>query len=358
MKKIYFEWMRIIACGLVIFNHLAGYTLYMHSTGVKQAFYMTLTMITRINVPLFFMISGALLLRKEEDFKYIIQKRTSRILEVTFLFEVGLFVLFGLKAIHHGEVYDWSIMSFLRGFFSGGISGAGAYWYLYAYLGFLLMLPFLQRIAAKMKKEDFVILFLIHFAFSSFLPLLNITLRKMGVDGISISGDFSVPLATTKAFVYPMMGYYLENFVNLRTISKKKIATLTVAMIIGIYLSCWCTYYEGNTTGTYTQNYVQLFDYLTTIAAFILIKYLVAEKIPQLSKGNIGKTVSKIGGLTFGIYLLDPYWKSTIYGHYYNAGTNYFPVLVVSGLWVVFSMTLGGIVTVILKKLPILRKIL
>ena len=61
-KKPYFEYMRIVAIALVIFNHLPGYNLYTISTGYKQAIYMTITMITRINVPLFLMISGALLL--------------------------------------------------------------------------------------------------------------------------------------------------------------------------------------------------------------------------------------------------------------------------------------------------------
>ena len=72
-KKIYFEWMRILACGLVIFNHLEGYTLYKSSIGMKQGLYMLLTMITRINVPLFLMISGALLLKKEEDIITVIK---------------------------------------------------------------------------------------------------------------------------------------------------------------------------------------------------------------------------------------------------------------------------------------------
>lgn len=52
-KKIYFEWIRIIACGLVIFNHLDGFSLYMISSGAKQSFYMCLAVITKINVPLF-----------------------------------------------------------------------------------------------------------------------------------------------------------------------------------------------------------------------------------------------------------------------------------------------------------------
>lgn len=53
-KKIYYEWMRCIACFLVIFNHLKGYTLFMNSTGIKQVIYMILSVLTKINVPLFF----------------------------------------------------------------------------------------------------------------------------------------------------------------------------------------------------------------------------------------------------------------------------------------------------------------
>ena len=72
-KKIYFELMRILACGLVIFNHLKGYSLYSMSNGIKQFIYMCLTMITRVNVPLFFMISGALLLKKDENIILILK---------------------------------------------------------------------------------------------------------------------------------------------------------------------------------------------------------------------------------------------------------------------------------------------
>ena len=73
-KKVYFELIRIIAIGLVLFNHLSGYTLYQISSGPKQWVYMFFTMVTRINVPLFLMISGALLLRKDEEYPIVIKK--------------------------------------------------------------------------------------------------------------------------------------------------------------------------------------------------------------------------------------------------------------------------------------------
>ena len=62
-RKTYLDVLRILACFLVIFNHRRGYTAYQNTTDMLSAFYyMFYTMVTRINVPLFFMISGSLLL--------------------------------------------------------------------------------------------------------------------------------------------------------------------------------------------------------------------------------------------------------------------------------------------------------
>ena len=87
-KKIYIEMIRIIACSLVIFNHLRGYDLYTISSGIKQFFYMSLTMITRIHVPLFFMISGSLLLNRNDDIGGVLKKRVVRIVIVVMFFDV------------------------------------------------------------------------------------------------------------------------------------------------------------------------------------------------------------------------------------------------------------------------------
>lgn len=194
-KKVYFEFMRIIACALVIFNHLSGYTLYYSSSGIKQYVYMCLTMITRINVPLFFMISGALLLEKDENITEVFKKRISRIVLILFLFEGFIYTISFIKTGSTNYLYG-----FIRGFLGESISGAGAYWYLYAYLGFLCVLPFMQRIAHKMQREEFFVILIIHFISSSCVPLLNVILNKFAIIEISISVSFNVPFAFIKAF--------------------------------------------------------------------------------------------------------------------------------------------------------------
>lgn len=91
------------------------------------------------------------------------------------------------------------------------------------------------------------------------------------------------------------------------------------------------TYNEGMTTGTFTQNYVQMFDYITAICS--------------------------IGSLTFGMYLLDPFWKLLFYKPYERNAEVLLPTLLVSFGWCIISMTLGGILTYIFKKIPLIKKL-
>lgn len=95
---------------------------------------------------------------------------------------------------------------------------------------------------------------------------------------------------------------------------------------------------------------------MSTIVAFILIKYIVVKVFPEFFKGKVANCVCFMGSLTFGIYLLDPILKKTFYGAYESVIEGHFPTLIVSIGWCVISMLLGGVGTYLLKKVPIIRK--
>ncbi|MGN1457880.1 MAG: acyltransferase [Acutalibacteraceae bacterium] len=354
-KKVYFEYMRIVAVVLVLFNHTPGYTLYMTSSGLEQALYMIITMITRINVPLFLMISGALLLPKEEDFKTVFNKRIIRLAIVLLLISLGLYSMqYFISGNYYGQ---FDVIQFIYSLISGDIDGT--YWYLYAYLGFLFLLPFMQRIAHKMNKQDFYMLIVMHFILISLVPIINVILSIAGKPGIKVSENFYIPMAVSKAFFYPLLGYYLDNFIDVSKIGRKKLTGISLVAMIGILLSCLCTMYEGQTSGQYTQNYVQLFDYITTIAAFIFIKRIVLVTVPSLSRGKIASAVCKIGSLTFGIYLFDPYIKLLFYYKYFSELLPPMtPVFIKSVLWCIFSVAVCGMITYLLKKIPFVNKLI
>lgn len=172
-KKIYFEIMRIIACTLVLFNHLPGYMLFNKSSGLKQMGYMTLTMLTRINVPIFFMISGALLFGRSDDFISVQKKRTLRIIYLLVLFNAILFIIQKYEFLVKGKSPDLKIKDFFLSLLNKSIPGAGTYWYLYAYLGVLFLLPFMQRIAKEITKTEIIALIILHFVTASLFPMIN-----------------------------------------------------------------------------------------------------------------------------------------------------------------------------------------
>lgn len=357
-KQLYIEVMRIIAIALVIFNHLPGYVLYQYSGGVKQWLYMSVTMITRINVPLFFMISGALLLSKQEDFKTVILKRVSRIFLVIVIFEAALLVLYKLINQIYGIPYEISIQRYIYGVLARNLDGTGSYWYLYSYIGFLFMLPFMQSIAKNINTQGALCLVGLHFIFSTLIPILNIVLPFIGLNTLSISGDFSVPLANIKVYFYTLIGYYLDKYINIEQFKLKDIGGFISIAVVGIFISCICTYHEGITSGKFTQNYVQLTDYITTIVVFIIIKWMILEKGSNIINRVCAQIICFIGSLTFGIYLLDPFLKAAIYSKYESITEPYFPTIVVSFGWVIMSMAIGGFITLLLKKVPGMRRLI
>ena len=238
-KKVYYEWIRLIACFFVIFNHLKVYVLFMNASGIKQAFYMVISVITKINVPLFFMVSGALLLDKKEDIVTVLRKRISRIGLVILLFELGIYTECWLYSSARGRDYEFTVKRFLYGVFERSLDETGAYWYLYAYLGFLFLLPSMQKLAKQMKQSDFCTLFTLHFVLLSLLPVCDLLLRRSGYDGLSVTEEFSVPLATTAALFYPLTGYYIYLKIDIRKVSGRRWVGIFASTIAGIGISCF-----------------------------------------------------------------------------------------------------------------------
>lgn len=353
-KTVYYEWLRLIACFLVIFNHLKGYVLYQNASGIKQICYMTISVITKINVPLFFMVSGALLLEKQEDIAVVFKKRVSRVCLVILLFSLGIYTECYLYALSQGREYVYTARRFFRGVIANDLDETGAYWYLYAYLGFLLLLPLFQKLAKRMGRNDFLLLFGLHFAVLSAFPLGSLFLQITGNESLLMANAFSVSPATTAAFFYPLAGYYIDRKIDLRIISKREWTGLFAAAFGGVLLSCFCVSLDGMRDG----DYLSLFDYLLATVAFLAVKYIVTIKRPALSAGKTARVVCFCGSLTFGIYLLDHYFKLILYNGYEAMAERFMPSLFASFGWCAVSMVLGGSVTWILKKLPLFRKLL
>ena len=355
-RKVYFEFMRIIACALVLFSHLPGYHLFEETEGAAQFFYMCMTMITRMSIPMFLMISGALLLGREDEWTKVFKKRFLRIVVLLLATEFILMILNTLHSIKHGLEYDFSFGRFVHGFMENSIENADPYWYLYCYLGILFMLPFLQRVAKGFTKTEMTALFALHFIVSSVLPLINVFMRWMDRPVFSFSGSFSVPFALENAFFFVLLGYYLENRIDIEKVKGRHLLGLTAAALTGLVLENMCTYMDAAMNGEYSQKYVQMFDYMLGIAIYMLIKYLFVKVAPGLGEGRSAARICFVGSLTLGIYLFDPCLRVLMFGTFQRLTGDVLPVFPVSLGWVVVSMLLGGFITFVLKKIPGIKR--
>ena len=78
-RKYYLELLRVIAILLVMYNHSPAFMSFQNQSGVEYGISVFLSMLCKAAAPVFFMISGALLLGKDESIGTVFRKRVLKI---------------------------------------------------------------------------------------------------------------------------------------------------------------------------------------------------------------------------------------------------------------------------------------
>lgn len=349
-RKDYLDLLRILAAFLVMVHHSELSELY-HTGGhgpIGSFVMCCVTCFVVINVPLFFLISGALLLGKDEPGRVVYGKRIPRFLLLTFLASSFTYIF---------RCYsDFRMGDFFRGFFAGNMDVT--HWYLYAYLGFLFCVPFLRRGVRGMTHTDAMVLVCLRFLFGTLLPGISYITNYKGYGNLPFSNDFSVPLATVDILFYPVMGYYLDEKLPWDRADWKWPALSLMVMGGGIAASAVVTCHEGLWMG-FSGGYLRLFVYSTAMAVFVLVKHLFTRPHREGKfRRGFGAVLKTLSSLTLGVYILEPVLRPVVKPlliGWMREGAS--PVL--TSLWYCFAgMAVYSAITWTLKKLPVLRKIL
>lgn len=345
-RKIHMDILRIFAIVLVIYNHTneKGYYLFsITENPVTYPFYMALSVLCAVAVPLFFMISGALLLGKEETLKTLFKKRVVRIALVILLFS---FIQYVYKAVW----VDWKFS--LGDFFKRIISSPIIipYWYLYAYLAYVIMLPFLRSIVKSLKAENYIYLFILYIIVSGLGPIFQFFL---GIDNINLA----VPMLETTIF-FPLAGYYFENLLTDKYYCKRTIILGVVLSIVSVIVLCLLTWYRGLLIGEISEWGNGIFiTGLAVIPTFTI--YVTIKWVCGLINFNVKteKILVTLSSLTFGIYLLEERFREGMV----NIDITLAPVIgwmPACFVWILFVFICSGAVTFCLKKIPGIKRIL
>lgn len=351
-RQVHYDVMRIVAILLVLYNHLPAYHLFHNGEGAALVGGMAMSVLTRINVPLFAMVSGALLLGRTESYADLWRKRISRMLLVIVIFEAAIYVEF-----YFTRSYEASLSGFLYGMLGGSLKGFTSYWFLYAYLGFLVMLPFLRSVAQQMRRADFLWLVGFQVLLTTIVPLTSLVLQLVGLPEFKLSPNFVVSLSTVGLYFYPLIGYWIDRNVDVAALTRRQWAAMAAVVVAGMLLAGLATWaYDESFTG-YTQNYLGLTAYLTTAFAFLAIKRGFAPAF-SLRWPSAARLLTTVGSLVFGVYLMDQALKLVLYEEIKPTLTDAIGTFGFSVVWCIVSLVICGAATWLLKRLPLFRNIL
>lgn len=335
MKKTYIEFLRIIACFLVIVNHTNSRIFKELSPSPTWLCSVAAFLLSKTAVPLFLMIMGALLLGRE-DSPGKSARRAGRIAAVLAVFSLLYRAYYAWH--YHAQ---FSLREALR--YLPQTEATNALWYLYLYLGLLLMLPLLQRFVRTLDRR-----------YTRYFLLISLGL----LGAVPFIPDFRLNYYFQAALIGPyiglvVLGYYIERFlpVTRRTFWRcfcgfVGLAAAQLALSLAFYARDGAGFYRS------LEDLTLVTTTATAACVYVCVKYLfTALHVPERAE----RGVCALGGLTFGIYLLGD--MAINYTEWvYPALAGHMHALLAMALWEALVFTLAALAAALLRCLPWVRK--
>jgi len=256
-----------------------------------------------IAVPLFVLVSGALLLGRNEETIPFYRKRYGKIL-LPFL---GWSLIFILSLwLAKGEFKDGTpitLFSSVGAFASGGISGH--FWFMYMLISLYLVAPFLSafvRNASKNMLTCFVVLWF--FAIVIFPVVNRIARETLGITGIAED-------CRIDSFPY-WVGFFIAGYVLKDVLISKRWAVVALVLWFCFALTSPVNSYLVRGYSDSSVPFLLVFagQYIIPIIShqvtLTLIAFLALRSLgdsPSLASSWFGRKVIIVAPLTFGIYL-------------------------------------------------------
>lgn len=331
----YMDWLRVLAIITVVGIHVLSKII---NAEAPEAWEWKLAnaidSALRWCVPVFFMLSGALLLTRKPDEPVwsFLKKRLAKAF-IPLLFWSGVYLLY--RILEQGRSY--TVGEALTLFLTDDIYYH--LWFLYTIIGLYLMAPFLRILVDRMSKRTFEYFLLFWVIFSVLMPFVN---KFLGFDIAFGAGMFE-----------PYIGYFmLGAYLFLYPIDKKHLPLLGVAAVLGYF----GTYLGTESLTDYKGELDEFFyeHYRPNSLAITLFIFTAFQHLNPRLQAN--KFITSISSATLGIYVIHPLVQFYLDKY---AGIN--PALVNPGVGILLSWTVIFFVSygiiLVLQKLPGTRHI-
>ncbi|BBT81927.1 hypothetical protein BSP75_01350 [Aeromonas sp. YN13HZO-058] len=281
--SVAFDFLRIVACFFVVLLHSAAMGLYKANPNWEVL--NVIDSFTRVSVPLFIMLSGALLFRPTPDAPMTVAKRIIKILACLFFW----------SAIYTWRDKDPALivsMSFINDVLNGPVKYH--LWYLYAVVGMYISIPILSVAYHASTKRNTTIYLLIWYVISAYL-----TLKYLLGTTNNIVSSFSL------SYFGEIIGYLVLGKLLYDTVENGRINIRpSLLLLVYILISSATSIFVHILSSSSESLDLSLYSYvspLTIIAAscFFTLTVKVGEKLLKYDK-----IIKSVASTTLGIYCI------------------------------------------------------
>ena len=257
-----------------------------------------------VAVPLFLMVSGALLLGRSEEILTFYRKRFGKILLPFFAWSCIFILCLWLTGRNFQNGTPITLVSSTGALLSGNVSGH--FWFMYMLITLYLVVPFLSVFVRNASKNMLYGFLLLWFFAAVIFPVIN-TVAQVMLDIPHIAGYAPFERGNVSYSV----GFFVAGYVFKDVVIAKRWAVLAIVGWFCLAMTPINSYlqmaYPDSLMAfllTVVENYV--LPVISHPATLALIAYLGLRSLgdlPSLPSSRFGRIVLSFAPLTFGIFL-------------------------------------------------------
>jgi surface polysaccharide O-acyltransferase-like enzyme len=285
-RFIWADVLRILAIYLVIVVHSFPSANFSRDLTTSWPFIISFT-IAKTCVPLFVMLSGALLLGKTETYKLFFKKRIGKVL-IPWVIWTLIYMFWNYNVNH----YAASTIPQWKYFFE--LTFLSQLWFLPLIFSLYLMTPLLRLITAKFKKTDQIYLIFLWFIWVSVLPFLHPSLAFPGT-----------PMGLLFLATY-YCGYFFLGFILTKLKLPKNMNLLSLGIIVSGIMLTFIEIFLIKNPITYPT---VIFDYfapgivITSTGLFLFIYDLFSNRL-SIGNNRLKSLIITLSSASLGIYIV------------------------------------------------------
>ncbi len=340
-RDVRYDLLRIVAACMVVLLHTAGakWDAVPHNS-LDWAALNVYNSLVRAAVPLFFMLSGAFLLKKEINIKKLYLKK---ILPLTVIYVVWS-CLYAVDTVGLTYLFRTSPVTLIK----TAVESHYHLWFIPALIGLYILLPVLYAVVHyESGKYTRYILFcffvwqILSATLSAFFPENGLIRSILGI----------IPVELTQCSGYMFLGHYLANQKQIRIKSR----TALLLFFATAAFSAAITQIDALFKGEASDVLYSCFALPVFFEAILLFLCFQNIKTTRFSSPRASAVVTTLSSLTFGIYLIHPFILDKLETIFKLHPLSFSPILSVPAIMLILTV-LSAAITLVMTRIPVIKR--